>query len=76
MCACHHPAPLLPSRPSAPPHPRTPAPPFLGPVPCRGLSFTCFDMSGAGRYRVLWEQYYREAQAAIFVIDSADRLRL
>ncbi len=44
--------------------------------PCRGLNFTVFDMSGAGRYRVLWEQYYREAQAIIFVIDSADKLRL
>lgn len=41
-----------------------------------GLNFTVFDMSGAGRYRVLWEQYYREAHAIIFVIDSADRLRL
>jgi ADP-ribosylation factor-like protein 6 len=35
-----------------------------------------FDMSGAGRYRVLWEQYYQEADAVIFVIDSADKLRL
>lgn len=42
----------------------------------RGLKFTAFDMSGAGRYRVLWEQYYPEAHAVIFVIDSADKLRL
>ncbi|KAF5834650.1 ARF-like small GTPase [Dunaliella salina] len=40
------------------------------------ISFTVFDMSGAGRYRSLWEQYYREAQAVIFVIDSADQFRL
>jgi ADP-ribosylation factor-like protein 6 len=33
-------------------------------------------MSGAGRYRTLWEQYYREAEAVIFVVDSADRFRL
>jgi ADP-ribosylation factor-like protein 6 len=33
-------------------------------------------MSGAGRYRSLWEQYYPEAQAVIFVLDSADKLRL
>ncbi|WIA20041.1 hypothetical protein OEZ86_013696 [Tetradesmus obliquus] len=33
-------------------------------------------MSGAGRYRLLWEQYYLETQAVIFVVDSADRLRL
>ncbi|KAK9808658.1 hypothetical protein WJX72_001484 [[Myrmecia] bisecta] len=41
-----------------------------------GLLFTVFDMSGAGRYRNLWEMYYKGAQAVIFVIDSADRLRL
>lgn len=41
-----------------------------------GLTFTVFDMSGAGRYRVLWQHYYREAQAIVFVLDSADRLRL
>uniref|UniRef100_A0A7S0S4J2 ADP-ribosylation factor-like protein 6 n=1 Tax=Chlamydomonas leiostraca TaxID=1034604 RepID=A0A7S0S4J2_9CHLO len=40
------------------------------------LKFTVFDMSGAGRYRTLWEQYYREAESIIFVVDSADRIRL
>ncbi|XP_069049902.1 ADP-ribosylation factor-like protein 6 isoform X3 [Lepisosteus oculatus] len=40
------------------------------------LSFTVFDMSGQGRYRSLWEHYYRDAQAIIFVVDSADRLRI
>uniref|UniRef100_A0A3Q3DRR6 ADP-ribosylation factor-like 6 n=1 Tax=Hippocampus comes TaxID=109280 RepID=A0A3Q3DRR6_HIPCM len=65
------------------------------------LSFTVFDMSGQGRYRNLWEHYYksvgsqrrcghrpdafihiaqivlcREGQAVIFVIDSADKLRM
>ncbi|XP_066571138.1 ADP-ribosylation factor-like protein 6 isoform X2 [Amia ocellicauda] len=40
------------------------------------LSFTVFDMSGQGRYRSLWEHYYRDAQAIIFVIDSADKLRI
>ena len=40
------------------------------------ISFTVFDMSGAGRYRNLWEQHYREARAIIFVVDSADKLRL
>lgn len=43
---------------------------------CRNVKFTVFDMSGAGRYRTLWEQYYKDAQAVIYVIDSADRLRL
>jgi len=40
------------------------------------VNLTCFDMSGAGRYRNLWEYYYRDAQAVIFVIDSADKLRV
>jgi ADP-ribosylation factor-like protein 6 len=53
--------------PHAPPTP---------PNTASGLSLTVFDMSGAGRYRQLWEHYYREAQAIIFVLDSADRLRL
>jgi hypothetical protein len=44
--------------------------------PCRPLRFTVFDMSGAGRYRTLWEQYYREAESVIFVVDSADKFRL
>lgn len=33
-------------------------------------------MSGQGRYRSLWEHYYADAQAIIFVIDSTDRIRL
>jgi ADP-ribosylation factor-like protein 6 len=33
-------------------------------------------MSGQSKYRSLWEQYYEEAEAIIFVIDSADRLRI
>ncbi|XP_067156437.1 ADP-ribosylation factor-like protein 6 isoform X2 [Apteryx mantelli] len=40
------------------------------------LSFTVFDMSGQGRYRNLWEHYYKEGQAVIFVIDSSDKLRM
>ncbi len=32
-------------------------------------------MSGQGRYRNLWEQYYKTAEAVIFVIDSNDKLR-
>lgn len=33
-------------------------------------------MSGQGRYRNLWEHYYKETHAIIFVIDSADKLRM
>ena len=33
-------------------------------------------MSGQGRYRNLWEHYYEETQAIIFVVDSSDKLRM
>jgi len=40
------------------------------------IDFTVFDMSGAGKYRNLWEHYYKDAQAIIFVIDCSDKLRM
>ncbi|XP_022081630.1 ADP-ribosylation factor-like protein 6 [Acanthaster planci] len=40
------------------------------------VNFTVFDMSGQGRYRNLWEHYYREAQGIIFVLDSSDKFRM
>ncbi|XP_064472588.1 ADP-ribosylation factor-like protein 6 [Ornithodoros turicata] len=40
------------------------------------LSLTAFDMSGQGRYRSLWEHYYKDTHGVIFVIDSTDSLRL
>ena len=42
----------------------------------RALTFTVFDMAGAGRYRNLWEEHYKDAQAVVFVVDSADKFRL
>lgn len=33
-------------------------------------------MSGHGRYRDMWEHYYKDCHGIIFVIDSSDRLRL
>lgn len=33
-------------------------------------------MSGHGRYRDLWEHYYRDCHGVIFVVDSSERLRL
>uniref|UniRef100_A0A3Q3VWJ5 ADP-ribosylation factor-like protein 6 n=1 Tax=Mola mola TaxID=94237 RepID=A0A3Q3VWJ5_MOLML len=40
------------------------------------LLFTVFDMSGQNRYRNLWEHYYKESHAIIFVVDSSDKLRM
>ena len=50
-------------------------------VPCfytadRNVGFTAFDMSGQGRYRNLWEPYYKECQGIVFVVDSSDKLRM
>lgn len=33
-------------------------------------------MSGQGRYRSLWEHYYSDVQAIIYVVDSTDRIRM
>ena len=35
-----------------------------------------FDMSGAGKYRNLWEFYYKSCEAVIFVVDSSDKIRM
>lgn len=40
------------------------------------LNFTIYDMSGQGRYRSLWEHYYADVQAIIYVIDSTDKIRM
>ena len=39
------------------------------------VNFTCFDMSGQGTYRSLWQEYYQEAQGVIFVIDASEEIR-
>jgi ADP-ribosylation factor-like protein 6 len=40
------------------------------------LSFTCFDMSGQSKYRSLWERYYKDVQAIIWVVDATDKFRM
>lgn len=40
------------------------------------LNFTVFDMSGQGRYRSLWEHYYKEVTGIVFVIDATDKIRM
>jgi ADP-ribosylation factor-like protein 6 len=40
------------------------------------ISFTVYDMSGQGRYRSLWEYYYADVQAIIYVLDSTDKIRM
>tara|TARA_B110000305_G_C19067161_1_gene459881 strand:+ start:235 stop:480 length:246 start_codon:yes stop_codon:yes gene_type:complete len=33
-------------------------------------------MSGQNKYRDLWEQYYDASEGIIFVVDSADKIRI
>jgi len=40
------------------------------------FQITAFDMSGQSQYRNLWEHYYGECVAIIFVIDSCDKFRM
>ncbi len=40
------------------------------------LRFNVFDMSGANKYRSLWEKYYKDAQAVVFVVDTSDKFRM
>jgi ADP-ribosylation factor-like protein 6 len=40
------------------------------------VAFKVFDMGGAKKFRALWEMYFKEANAVIFVIDASDKLRL
>eukprot|EP00904_Undaria_pinnatifida_P001826 jgi/Undpi1/11644/HiC_scaffold_36.g13939.m1 len=40
------------------------------------INFTVFDMSGQSRYRTLWEHYFCDVHAIIFVVDSTDRVRM
>jgi small GTP-binding protein len=45
-------------------------------VDYKNISFTIWDIGGQDRIRKLWNYYYRETQALIFVIDSNDRERI
>lgn len=37
---------------------------------------TVIDMAGGSRYRNMWQNYYNDAEGIIFVVDSADSMRL
>ncbi|GAQ88964.1 ADP-ribosylation factor [Klebsormidium nitens] len=41
-----------------------------------GMALTVVDMSGQEKYVKLWESFYKDIQAVVFVVDSADRARL
>eukprot|EP00670_Eutreptiella_braarudii_P006700 CAMPEP_0174288086 /NCGR_PEP_ID=MMETSP0809-20121228/19042_1 /TAXON_ID=73025 ORGANISM="Eutreptiella gymnastica-like, Strain CCMP1594" /NCGR_SAMPLE_ID=MMETSP0809 /ASSEMBLY_ACC=CAM_ASM_000658 /LENGTH=167 /DNA_ID=CAMNT_0015385023 /DNA_START=24 /DNA_END=524 /DNA_ORIENTATION=+ len=40
------------------------------------VNFKVFDMGGAKKFRNLWEHYYHDVQGVIFVVDTADKIRI
>ena len=48
----------------------------LGNITCEGFGVTLWDLGGHPNLRDIWEQYYDEADAVMFIIDSSDMLRL
>lgn len=41
-----------------------------------GLELECWDIGGLDKIRPLWAQYYRCADAVIFVVDASDKERM
>lgn len=44
-------------------------------VSALGVNLVFWDLGGKAGLRAIWEKYYREAHAVIFVLDSADQER-
>ena len=45
-------------------------------VEYRNNSFTVWDVKGHRDKRPLWQHYYENSEAVIFVVDSSDRVRV
>ena len=45
-------------------------------VEYKNTSFTVWDVGGGGKIRGLWHQFYQNAEAVIFVVDSNDQDRI
>ncbi len=41
-----------------------------------GTKWKMYDMSGQGRYRNLWGNFFNEVEGIIYVVDTTDQLRL
>uniref|UniRef100_A0A1I8PPB7 ADP-ribosylation factor-like protein 6 n=1 Tax=Stomoxys calcitrans TaxID=35570 RepID=A0A1I8PPB7_STOCA len=42
----------------------------------QGVQFTAIDMSGAWKYRNLWQHQFKNCQGIIYVIDANDKMRM
>jgi ADP-ribosylation factor protein 1 len=43
--------------------------------PCKGVSFTVWDVGGQYKIRPLWKHYFQNTEGLIYVVDSSDRDR-
>jgi len=41
-------------------------------TPCKGVTFTVWDVGGQTKIRPLWHHYYQNCQGLFYVIDSSD----
>lgn len=44
--------------------------------PCKGVTFTVWDVGGQEKIRLLWRHYFQNTQGLIFVVDSSDLERI
>lgn len=44
--------------------------------PCKGVTFTVWDVGGQEKIRPLWRHYFQNTQGLIFVVDSSDLERI
>ncbi|RMX59850.1 hypothetical protein pdam_00020340 [Pocillopora damicornis] len=44
--------------------------------PCKGLTFTVWDVGGQEKIRPLWRPYFQNTQGLIYVVDSSDLERI
>ncbi|XP_033734420.1 ADP-ribosylation factor-like [Pecten maximus] len=44
--------------------------------PCKGVSFTVWDVGGQEKIRALWRHYFQNTEGLVYVVDSNDRERV
>ncbi|XP_060067569.1 uncharacterized protein LOC132547784 [Ylistrum balloti] len=44
--------------------------------PCKGVSFTVWDVGGQDKIRPLWKVYFQNTEGLVYVVDSNDRERI
>lgn len=50
--------------------------PIVGKISLPSTTLRFFDLGGQASIRSIWEKYYDECHAVVFVLDSADQARL